>query len=163
MADDVRGIEIVAIRLDPLANTPAMRLREIDGTRREFDIFIGAPEASSIHTALEGAEMPRPLTHDLFVMTLQRLDVTISKVCITEVIDGTYYAELHLETSAGVHVISCRPSDGVAIAVRAECPLYASEDILREVGEIPKTDESEEILEEFKDFIENINPEDFGR
>jgi bifunctional DNase/RNase len=140
-----------------------MRLREIDGSRREFDIFIGAPEASSIHTALEGAEMPRPLTHDLFVMTLQRLDVTISKVCITEVKDGTYYAELHLETAAGVHVISCRPSDGVAIAVRAECPIYASEDILDAVGEAPQSGESEDILEEFKDFIENINPEDFGR
>jgi len=163
MADDVRGIEIVAIRLDPLANTPAMRLREIDGSRREFDIFIGAPEASSIHTALEGAEMPRPLTHDLFVMTLQRLDVTISKVCITEVVDGTYYAEMHLESTTGVHVISCRPSDGVALAVRAECPIYASEDILDAVGEVPESDGAEEILEEFKDFIENINPEDFGR
>jgi bifunctional DNase/RNase len=84
-------------------------------------------------------------------------------VCITQVIEGTYYAELHLETAAGTHVISCRPSDGVAIAVRAECPIFASEDILREVGETPRTDESEEILEEFKDFIENINPEDFGR
>lgn len=163
MADDVRGIEIVAIRLDPLANTPAMRLREIEGARREFDIFIGAPEASSIHTALEGAEMPRPLTHDLFVMTLQRLDVTISKVCITEVVDGTYYAEMHLESTTGVHVISCRPSDGVALAVRAECPIYASEDILDAVGEAPESDGAEEILEEFKDFIENINPEDFGR
>ena len=163
MADDVRGIEIVAIRLDPLANTPAMRLREIEGDRREFDIFIGAPEASSIHTALEGAEMPRPLTHDLFVMTLQRLDVTISKVCITEVVDGTYYAEMHLESATGVHVISCRPSDGVAVAVRAECPIYASVDILDAVGEAPESDGAEEILEEFKDFIENISPEDFGR
>ncbi|MCE2854768.1 MAG: bifunctional nuclease family protein [Ilumatobacteraceae bacterium] len=163
MGDDVRGIEVVAIRMDPLANTPAMRLREVDGTRREFDIFIGAPEASSIHTAMEGAEMPRPLTHDLFVLTLQRLDVAIAKVCITEVVDGTYYAEMHLETSTGVHVISCRPSDGVAIAVRAECPIYASGDILDAVGEAPEGHGDEDILEEFKDFIENINPEDFGR
>lgn len=163
MGDDVKSVEVVAIRLDPLANTPAMRLRETDGSRREFDIFIGAPEASSIHTALEGAEMPRPLTHDLFVMTLARLDVSIEKVCITEVIDGTYYAEMHLRTAGGTHVISCRPSDGVAVAVRAECPIFASEEILDAVGESPDDDGDEEILEEFKDFIDSINPEDFGR
>lgn len=154
-------IEVKGIRVDRLSNSPAMMLKEVGAPFRVFEIFIGSPEAASIHAAMEGAEMPRPLTHDLFVLTLDRLNVDIDHVALTEVRSGTYYAELVLKTDTQEHRLSCRPSDAVAIAVRAECPVYASEELLDQVGEsAPEVTESE-ILDEFKEFIDTIRPEDF--
>ncbi len=157
-----RRVVIDGVRLDRVANSPTMRLRESDAPHRAFDIFIGAPEAASIHAALEGTETPRPLTHDLFVIALERLEVSVSQVVITEVVDGTFYAELTLSSSRGDTVVSCRPSDGVAIALRSDAPVYASEALIGEVGEEDSEAQEAVILEEFKDFIDNIKPEDFG-
>lgn len=157
-----RRVVIDGVRLDRVANSPTMRLRESDSPHRAFDIFIGAPEAASIHSALEGTETPRPLTHDLFVIALERLEVSISQVVITEVVDGTFYAELTLSSPRGETVVSCRPSDGVAIALRSDAPIYASDALIAEVGEEDSEAQEAVILEEFKDFIDNIKPEDFG-
>lgn len=157
-----RKISVDGVRLDRVVNSPSLRLRETDSPHRSFDIFIGAPEAASIHAALEGVETPRPLTHDLFVLALQRIDVEITKVVLTEVVNGTFYAEITLTTQRGETVLSCRPSDGVALAVRTGAPIYASEDLVDEVGEQDSEAQEAEILEEFKDFIDNIKPEDFG-
>lgn len=157
-----RAILVEGVRLDRSVNSPTMRLREVDSPHRGFDIFIGAPEAASIHAALEGVETPRPLTHDLFVIALERIAVSVSKVVITEVVDGTFYAELTLTSDRGDTAISCRPSDGVAIALRTTAPLFASEELLDEVGEVDAVTHEAEIIEEFKDFIDSIKPEDFG-
>lgn len=152
---------VEGIRLDRLSNSPAMTLKEAEQPHRFIEIFIGSPEAASIHAALEGAEMPRPLTHDLFVLTLERLKVDIAHVVLTEVRNGTYFAELVVKTSTDEYSLSCRPSDAVAIAVRADCPVYASDDLLDEVGEISDEDAEDAILDEFKEFIDTIRPEDF--
>lgn len=154
-------LEVKGIRVDRLSNSPAMMLREVDAPHRSIEIFIGSPEAASIHAAMEGAEMPRPLTHDLFVLTLERLRVDIDHVSLIEVRNGTYYAELVLKSVTEEHRLSCRPSDAVAIAVRAECPVYASEELLDQVGEISDEVTESEILDEFKEFIDTIRPEDF--
>ena len=152
---------VEGIRVDRLSNSPAMTLKEIDSPDRMIEIFIGSPEAASIHAAMEGAEMPRPLTHDLFVLTLERLHVDIAHVVLTEVRNGTYFAELVIKTTNEEYSLSCRPSDAVAIAVRAECPVYASDDLLDEVGEVGDEDSESAILDEFKEFIDTIRPEDF--
>jgi len=154
-------LKVEGIRVDRLSNSPAMRLKESDSPHRVVEIFIGSPEAASIHAAMEGAQMPRPLTHDLFVMTLERLDVTIKHVVLTEVKNGTYFAELVLSSTTDEYSLSCRPSDAVAIAVRAECGVYASEELLDEVGEVSQETSESEILDEFKEFIDTIRPEDF--
>ena len=154
-------VEVVGVRVDQMANTPAMRLKECVSPHRYFDIFIGAPEAASIHTALEGTEMPRPLTHDLFVLALHKIEVVLKQVVITEMVSGTYYAEMTL-TSQGVdNVISCRPSDGVALALRAQCPIYIQDSLIDDVGKVSPEADEEDILEEFKDLIDTIKPEDF--
>jgi bifunctional DNase/RNase len=127
-------------------------------------IYIGSPEATAIHYALEGVESPRPMTHDLFIQTLALLDSRVERVVVTEMRDHTYYAELHLVTPAGPKVISSRPSDAIALAVRCEAPLFASEALMDEVGQEPpaEPEADDEIIDEFHDFIESVSPEDFA-
>jgi bifunctional DNase/RNase len=158
-------MELVGVRVEIPANTPMVLLQETAGDQRLLPILIGGAEASAIHYALEGVQPPRPLTHDLFVTVLQTLDAQLDRVLVTEVRDHTFYAELHLTTPAGPKVVSSRPSDAIALAVRCGAPLFASEELLDEVGQLPAPepeDEAEEIIDEFKDFIEHVNPEDFG-
>jgi len=162
---DVIPLELIGVRVEVPANTPMLLLRESEGRQRLLPIYIGSPEASAIHYALEGVVPPRPLTHDLFLQTLAELDATVSKVVVTEMRDRTYYAELHLDTPGGEKVLSARPSDAVALAVRCGAGLFASEELIDEVGQEPVVeveDDADEIIDEFKDFIENVSPEDFG-
>jgi uncharacterized protein len=157
-------MELVGVRVEIPANTPMVLLREREGRHRLLPIYIGSPEATAIHYALEGVESPRPMTHDLFVQTLALLDARVERVVVTEMRDHTYYAELHLVTAAGPKVISSRPSDAIALAVRCDAPLFASEELIDEVGQEPPAEpaEDDEIIDEFHDFIESVNPEDFA-
>lgn len=158
-------MELVGVRVEIPANTPMLLLQEQSGQHRLLPIYIGNPEATAIHYALEGIDPPRPLTHDLFTSTLGELGATLEQVVITEVRDHTYYAELHLLLLDGTKKqLSCRPSDAVALAVRIGAPIVASDELLDEVGQVPEeaAEESEEIIDEFKDFIENVTPDDFA-
>ncbi|MEO6653936.1 MAG: bifunctional nuclease family protein [Ilumatobacteraceae bacterium] len=158
-------MELVGVRVEIPANTPMLLLQEQTGDHRLLPIYIGSPEASSIHYALEGIDPPRPLTHDLFITVLNQLGATLDKVVVTEVRDHTYYAELHLTVGDGEQIISSRPSDAIALAVRCEAPMFASDELLDEVGQVPEPepeDESAEIIDEFKDFIESVSPDDFA-
>jgi len=162
---DVIPLELLGVRVEVPANTPMVLLRESEGRQRLLPIYIGSPEASAIHYALEGVVPPRPLTHDLLLVVLEQLDASLTKVVVTEIRERTYYAELHLATPTGDKVISARPSDAIALAVRCSAPLFASEDLLDEVGQEPAVeaeDDAAEIIDEFKDFIENVSPEDFA-
>lgn len=153
-------LDLVGVKIDSPANVPVMQLREQSGERRMLGIYIGAAEASAIGFALEGRTPPRPLTHDLIVNMFESFGAHLSRVVITEMRKNTYFAELHIVHQGQTHVISCRPSDAVAIAVRAEVPIAAARDLVDEVG-VVNDDDDEEILDEFRDFIENISPDDF--
>ena len=158
-------MELVGVRVEIPANTPMVLLREQEGRHRLLPIYIGNPEATSIHYALEGIVPPRPLTHDLFLQTLGVLGTSVEQVVITEMRDHTYYAELHLRAASGPVTVSSRPSDAIALAVRCGAPLFASEELMDEVGQEPAPepeDEAAEIIDEFHDFIENVSPEDFA-
>ena len=161
----MRSLSVRGIRIDRMAGMPVVTLREVEAPRRQLEIFIGAPEASAIKSALDGETTPRPMTHDLFVLALERLGVEIVRVVVTHVVSGTYFADLVLVTTATDEetTVSCRPSDGIALALRAHCPLYALDDLLDSEGQEIADEESDadEILDEFKSFIENISPEDF--
>lgn len=140
-------------------------LQEQSGDQRLLPIYIGSTEATAIHYAIEGVDPPRPLTHDLFVSVLGELESEIERVVITEVRDHTYYAELHLVTGGENRTVSARPSDAIALAVRTGSTLYASDDLLDEVGQVPEVEEepeADEIIDEFKDFIDNVSPDDFA-
>jgi len=158
-------LELIGVRVEVPANTPMLLLREAEGRHRLLPIYIGNPEASAIHYALEGVVPPRPLTHDLMLVLLGELDASVTRVVVTEIRDRTYYADIHLSTPAGDKVISARPSDAVALAVRCAAPMFAAESLIDEVGQEPVAeaeDDAAEIIDEFKDFIENVSPEDFG-
>ncbi len=158
-------LELVGVRVEIPANTPMVLLREQDGRHRLLPIYIGSPEASAIHYAIEGVVPPRPLTHDLFLSTINELGAEVTSVVVTEMRDRTYFAEIHLQTPSGEKVISSRPSDAIALAVRCAAPLYASDELIDEVGQEPPVEPEEdasEIIDEFKDFIDNVSPEDFG-
>ena len=158
-------MELIGVRVEIPANTPMVLLQEQDGEHRLLPIYIGSPEAASIHYALEGIDPPRPLTHDLFISVIGKLGASLSKVVVTEVRDHTYYAELHLTVGDDEQIISSRPSDAIALAVRCEAPLFAASALLDDVGQIPEPEpeeEAEEIIDEFKDFIESVSPDDFA-
>jgi bifunctional DNase/RNase len=162
----MKSISVRGVRLDRLSGTPVITLREDDSPRRQFEIFIGGPEAASIKSALDGETTPRPLTHDLYVHTIEKLGMEIVRVVLTHVTEGTYFAEIVIKAGEAEVVVSSRPSDAVALALRAACPIYAQEELLEMVAEViedePVVNEAE-IIDEFRDFIENISPEDFGQ
>ena len=169
----MRSLSVRKVERDRSTNSFVVTLRETEKPRRQFEIFVGMQEGVVLRLLLDGESTPRPLTHDLFVIALERLNVAVRHVVLTHVKEGTYFAELVLHRAgpdAGEGgdpsqdtVVSCRPSDGLALALRSNAPIYAREDLLAEVGrEVePAQEDSTEILDEFRDFIENISPEDF--
>jgi bifunctional DNase/RNase len=161
----VKSLSVRGVRIDRMAGTPVVVLREDESPRRQFEIYIGAPEAALIKIALDGESTPRPLTHELLVNTLEQLSFALTRVVLTHVSAGTYFAELVVVGEEGDETrVSARPSDAIALALRASCPIFASEALLEMVGEVVEEEEAapnDEILDEFRDFIENISPEDF--
>jgi len=161
----VKSLSVRGVRIDRMAGTPVVVLREDEAPRRQFEIYIGAPEAALIKIALDGESTPRPLTHELLVNTLEQLSFALTRVVLTHVSAGTYFAELVVVGEEGDETrVSARPSDAIALALRASCPIFASEALLEMVGEVVEEEEAapnDEILDEFRDFIENISPEDF--
>jgi len=162
-------MELVGVRVEVPDNTPVLILREQEGRQRILPIMIGTPEASAIHFALEGVVSPRPMTHDLFVDVLGVVGVSLQRVLITEIREHTYYAELYLQTPSGPRTVSSRPSDALALAVRVGADIFATEELLDAVGQDAATaavleddDAEESILDEFRDFIDSINPDDFS-
>ncbi len=160
-------MELLGVRVELPANTPVVMLREEGPERpRILPILIGGPEASAIHSAMEGILPPRPLTHDLLVTVLQTLGATLQHVVITEVREHTFFAELHLLNAAGQMVVSSRPSDAIALAVRTGSPIFAEEALLDlaavQAPEESESGDEEAILDEFRDFLDDVNPEDFA-
>jgi bifunctional DNase/RNase len=167
------SMELLGVRMELMGSVPVLLLREREGLRRVLPIYVGVPEATSIQWAAEGREAPRPLTHDLIVDLLGALGAVLEKVLITDVQEGTFFAELHLQSRTGPVVVSSRPSDAIAIAIRAGAMIFCTGDVLEEAGRIAGIEEETsegsgadeatetELLGEFRDFIENIRPEDF--
>ncbi|QXC61986.1 bifunctional nuclease family protein [Aquihabitans sp. G128] len=160
-------MELVGVRVEMPSSSPIALLREVGGARRVLPIFIGAPEATAIAFALEEVVTPRPMTHDLFREVLDDLGVSLEKITVTELKEGVFHAELELNGRDGVHTISSRPSDAIALAARTGSPIYANEDVLAEAGYLEDDEpeeeaQQEEVVEEFRSFIDSVNPEDFA-
>jgi bifunctional DNase/RNase len=159
-------MELVGVRVELPTNTPIALLRERTGDRRVLPIFIGGPEASAIAFALEEVTVPRPLTHDLMKNLLDDLGVSVESVSVTELQEGTFFAEIELHAKDGVHRVSSRPSDAIALAARTGTPIYADESVLDEAAYRAEDESSEEppeeVVEQFREFIDTVNPEDFA-
>jgi uncharacterized protein len=152
----VKELDVLGVRVEMPTNSPIVLLREREG-QRYVPIWIGAPEATAIAYAQQGVEPPRPLTHDLMVTVIHELGHTLTAVHITEVRQNTFMAELHFDDGT---VISARPSDAIAIALRAATPILAREELLDEVGVTMAVEEEDEV-ERFREFLDNVSAEDF--
>jgi bifunctional DNase/RNase len=144
--------------------TPVVILREVAGQRRVLPIFIGVPEAQAIALTMQNIETPRPMTHDLMKNLLDEVSAQVERITITELREGTFFAEIILSAQGEVRTVSSRPSDAIALAIRIGSPIFAEEDVLEEAGRVeqPDEEEAEQVVEQFRDFIDHVNPEDFA-
>ena len=158
-------MELLGVRLELPANAPVVLLREHGGGRRVLPIYIGPEEAKAIALALDGVTTPRPMTHDLMRDLLVTLGASVQRVVLTELRDSTFFAEVELMLSGRVHRVSSRPSDAIALAVRVEAAIFASDEVLDDAGTAAvdgQPEEQDQIVDEFRQFIEHVNPEDFS-
>ncbi len=164
-------VRLSAVRVDLQSNTPVLLLTEAQGMGRTLPIFIGAPEATAIAFAIQGVTTPRPMTHDLLRDVVESLGAELERVVITELRSATYYAELQLKRDNAVITVSSRPSDAVALAVRMGSPLFVSDELMDAEGILlPAEDEDEdgesanpdELVGEFREFLDTVRPEDFS-
>ncbi len=163
-------MHLSAVRVEIPSNNPLLLLQETSGTKRTLPIYIGPSEAQAIAFAQQGVETPRPMTHDLLRDVIDELGARVECIVITELRERTFFAEIRMVLGTARHSVSARPSDAVALAVRLDCPIYAEEELLDAEGVILPDDdeeeeevvEAEELVSEFRDFIEGIRPEDFG-
>jgi bifunctional DNase/RNase len=169
------SMEVVGVRIEMPSNQPIVLLKEVDGDRF-IPIWVGATEATSIAFAQQGINPSRPLSHDLMRDILHTLDATLLAVQITHLRDGVFFATLQIRTSEDAALaISARPSDAIALALRSQSNILASRELLEQVGiEIPERliqemdekgqpiDTANADLDAFRDFLDQINPEDFA-
>ena len=160
-------VRIASLALDPGSSQPVIVLKplvEIPGHGRLLPIWIGHPEATAILLALEGVELPRPLTHDLMKSMLDTLDAHVERIEITHVEDGTFYAAIIVRAEEKTLIIDARPSDSIALAIRVAAPIFVAEEVL-DTAAVP--DEPGSVVDEeaevdaFRDFLKDVNPEDF--
>ncbi|MGO9612192.1 MAG: bifunctional nuclease family protein [Dissulfurispiraceae bacterium] len=143
-------MKVEGLLFDPRSGMYILLLRQVDGNET-LPIWIGKPEADAIALALGKVITPRPLTHDLIKNIFEGLDVKVTRIVITEIVDNTYYASIHVTNEGKEVAIDSRPSDAVAVALRLQAPLFVEDGIL----EVRKADELEE-------WLKNLKPEDFG-
>jgi len=183
-------MRLTGVKVELPTNTPVVLLQEVGGEQRTLPIFVGMPEATSMLHVLHGQASPRPLTYDLFAAVLEDVGARLERVAITDLRDGTYYAELHLRVggpdkagtmkagssmkAGSMKIVSARPSDAVNLALRAGCPIVCDDDLLANEGVRydPEEDavqvaaggepQAEAMVDELKEWLEHIRPEDFG-
>jgi bifunctional DNase/RNase len=153
-------MELTGVRVELPTNQPIVLLREREG-ERYLPIWIGAAEAAAIALSLQGVVTPRPMTHDLMKNMLEDLTVQVRRIVVTELRESTFFATIEMQRDAATFEISSRPSDAIALAVRMAVPIYASEEVLEEAAILIPGEEDEEV-EKFREFLDNISPEDFA-
>ena len=154
----MREMDVVGVRVEMPSNQPIVLLREVTG-ERYLPIWIGAVEATAIAFAQQGVTPPRPLTHDLMKDLLDALGQELAEVQITDMKDGVFFATLVL--GSGVE-IGARPSDSIALALRTGSRIVCAEEVLDEVG-LAVPAEQEDEVERFREFLDQVTPEDFER
>ena len=154
---------IYGVSFDMVGKQPIVLLKAVD-TNKFLPIWIGHPEAAAILMKLQGATTPRPMTHDLVTDMLTELDVTCTRVQVTELKENTFFASITLTHNGQEVEIDSRPSDALALAVRAGAPIFAAEDVISEsaIEFEHEVEDTEQVVEKFKDFLDNVTPEDFA-
>jgi len=159
----VQEMVIYGVSFDMVGKQPIVLLKTVD-SNKFLPIWIGHPEAAAILMKLQGATTPRPMTHDLVTDMLSELDVTCTRVSVTELKENTFYASITLTHNGQEVEIDSRPSDALALAVRSGAPIFAAEDVISEsaIEFEHEVEDTEQVVEKFKDFLDNVTPEDFA-
>ncbi len=159
----VQEMVIYGVSFDMVGKQPIVLLKTVDGNKF-LPIWIGHPEAASILMKLQGAGTPRPMTHDLLCDILGELDVKCTQVAVTELRENTFFASITLSVAGRELEIDSRPSDAIALAVRSGAPIFAAEEVISEsaIEFEHDVEESEDVVEKFKEFLDQVSPEDFA-
>jgi len=153
---------VYGVSFDVASKQPIVLLK-VETKNRFLPIWIGQPEAAAILMRLQKAELPRPMTHDLLAATLEQLSATVSAVVVTELRENTFFALVVLDADGREIRLDSRPSDAIALAVRTDAPIYVSDELLATNGiEFEQeVDGAEEIVKEFRQFLDEVSPQDF--
>ncbi|HKG09054.1 MAG TPA: bifunctional nuclease family protein [Gaiellaceae bacterium] len=154
---------IYGVSFDLVGKQPIVLLKTADGNKF-LPIWIGHPEAAAILMKLQGASTPRPMTHDLVTAMLEQLDAQVTRITVTELKENTFYASITVAQNGSEMEIDSRPSDAIALAVRAEAPIYANERVIEESAIEFEGEEvnEEEIVDEFRKFLDDVSPDQFA-
>jgi bifunctional DNase/RNase len=160
---DVQEMTIYGVSFDVIGKQPIVLLKTVEGNKF-LPIWIGHPEAAAILIKLQGTELPRPMTHDLLTSIIGRFEADVARITVTELKESTFYATLTLSKEGETMDIDSRPSDALALAVRTDAPIFASTVLIDEnaIEFEREVDDTEEIVESFRDFLESVSPEDFN-
>jgi bifunctional DNase/RNase len=154
---------IYGVSFDMVGKQPIVLLKTAD-SNKFLPIWIGHPEAAAILMRLQGASTPRPMTHDLMVDVLGELEVRCVQVAVTELRDNTFFASITLAVNGREIEVDSRPSDALALAVRAGAPIYAAEEVIAEsaIEFEHDVEDTEQVVDRFKEFLDEVSPEDFA-
>lgn len=154
---------IYGVSFDMVGKQPIVLLKTVSGNRF-LPIWIGHAEAAAILAKLQGSESPRPMTHDLVTDIVGELKATITRVTVTDLRDNTFYALITVRSPTSEIDIDSRPSDAIALAVRSNAPIFASDQLIDEsaIEFEEDEDDAEDMVTQFKEFLENVTPDDFA-
>ena len=156
-------MKVMGIALDTRTGSPIVVLHDTEN-RKALPIWIGSAEASAIIRKIENLTVSRPMTHDLIVQIIEKMDYTLDRIEIVDVEDETYYANIVIVDKEGKErEIDARPSDAIAVAIRVEAPIFVSPKVLSTGSVSTDSAKDEQESEEFKEFIQNVNPSDFAK
>ncbi len=153
-------MRVAGIGLDANNRNPVVLLRD-SGDRRALPIWIGQTEAKAIISALENQPAPRPMTHDLIINLLEGWGMVLDRVIIHSLQDNTFYAVLTVKQGEIKKDIDARPSDAIAVALRADCPIWVMEEVISQASVPVDPDADAAERQAFREFISNLRPEDF--
>ncbi len=152
-------MEVKGLMMDPQSNAPIVILRSEEHSR-VLPIWIGIFEANAIALKLEGIESPRPMAHDLLVNMLGGINCTIARVAINDLVDNTFFAQIFVQVGSEELIVDSRPSDAIALALRAEAPIYVAETVLEKAKADDLRSRDKERL---KKWLEEVDPDDLGK
>jgi len=156
-------MKVRGLTLDPLSNMALVVLRDLEDTKA-LPIWVGIPEANAIALELEQVPTPRPMTHDLIKNILEGIQASVVRIVVNDLRDSTFFATIFLSLQEQEFCIDARPSDAIAIALRAKAPIFVALDVIDRVGttDVNAQNTADE-TEGLKEWLDNIKPEDFGK
>jgi bifunctional DNase/RNase len=154
---------IYGVSFDLVGKQPIVLLKTAEGSKF-LPIWIGHSEAAAILMKLQNANTPRPMTHDLVTELLTQLDAQVVRICVTDLRENTFYATITLQQDGSEIEVDSRPSDAIALAVRAEAPIFADDRVIEESAIEFEGEEvnEEEIVDEFRKFLDHVTPDEFA-